>query len=243
MGFHITRLQVLDVAQCRRQALTLWTESDSEQEAADLQFLGRFFATNGPFLLGVDAAYPRSILAPRTGEDSASGAKDRRPIEPLDGVRAPNPRVCFSSSETGYLYDRLTGVDAFHIVAFVSNMQGRMRLKTKRLLSYLASDDSFYHKYGGRRRFKIVLVAKCLPFEFASLVDGQDLQTINEYCEVVFDDRVPDEDAHTTYGVNHHEGSVVAVRPDLWIGTSVVVSEVSRLADYFDGFLERTPCW
>lgn len=53
----------------------------------------------------------------------------------------------------------------------------------------------------------------------------------------VYDDRAPDEDAHTWYGVTRSKGAVVVVRPDLWVGTSAFLDEADELGTYFDQFL------
>ncbi|KAL9060463.1 MAG: hypothetical protein Q9162_000636 [Coniocarpon cinnabarinum] len=204
----------------------------------DLKFMRQFFMANGAFFLGLDAPYPESVLAP---SPRASTSKERsRAVAPYDGVRAPNPRVCFTEDQTGYLYDKMKGADRFHIIAFLSNMQGRMRSSSERFLDYLATRNSFYNKFGGNSRFNVLLVVKCLPFELPDLVSDSHMDTLRRTCNVVFDDRAPDEDAHTTYGVDHHHGAVVAVRPDLWIGTSTTVDEASQLEGYFDKFLQPT---
>ena len=89
--------------------------------------------------------------------------------------------------------------------------------------------------------FNVVLVLKCLPFEKESLLGGSDddgdLSNLRKYATIVYDDRAPDEDAGYWYGINHARGAVVAVRPDLWVGTSCWPEEEDVLRDYFAGFL------
>lgn len=78
--------------------------SDTPQEAqneTDLDFLANFFKTNGQFLLGVDCPYGPSVIR----LEITSSA----PLRAKPGVRAPNPRICFGTGETGYPYDKLGG--------------------------------------------------------------------------------------------------------------------------------------
>ena len=87
--------------------------------------------------------------------------------------------------------------------------------------------------------FNVVLVLKCLPYEKETLLGGadDDLSNLREQATVVYDDRAPDEDAGYWYGINHARGAVVAVRPDLWVGTSCWPEEEDVLRNYFAGFL------
>ena len=89
--------------------------------------------------------------------------------------------------------------------------------------------------------FNVVLVLKCLPYEKDTLLgdaaDG-DLRDLREHATVIYDDREPDQDAGYWYGINHARGAVVAVRPDLWVGTSCWPEEGDEvLREYFGGFL------
>jgi phenol 2-monooxygenase (NADPH) len=134
----------------------------------ELQSLQDFFSTNGQFLLGVDAAYPASCIS---SARTRTGIARHSPIAPRNGVRAPNPRVCFSTSSTGYLYDALTSAATIHIVFFASDLQGPVRRLLAEFSSLLRpptkSRPSFYHTHGAASLFNIVLVTKCLPHEAA----------------------------------------------------------------------------
>lgn len=87
--------------------------------------------------------------------------------------------------------------------------------------------------------FNIILVAKLMPFELGNLPPKATelVDLLRGEAEVVYDDRPPDEDAHTTYGVNHAKGGIVVIRPDLWVGMTAFPDETDRVADYFAGFL------
>lgn len=220
----------------------------------DLEFLHDFFSTNGQFLLGVDAAYPASCISPariRTG----SARHPPPPIAPRNGVRAPNPRLCLSTSSTGYLYDVLTGAATIHIVLFGSDLQGPIRARLAEFSSLLeaglpptkcgpsSSSPSFYLTYGAESLFNIVLVTKCLPHEAEPLLTcSAELAALRARARVVYDDRAPDEDAHTCYEINHAEGAVVVVRPDLWVGTSFYLKDAAAgLDEYFASWLVPLP--
>ncbi|KAK4244017.1 FAD binding domain-containing protein [Corynascus novoguineensis] len=210
--------------------------------AKDLEFIGRFFQQNGQFLLGVDCPYDESVVAPPRASDKNN---TRLPIRVRNGVRAPNPRVCHATDRTGYLYDVFTGAGRFKLVVFASSLEGaEVRRQVARFGSALSDPKGFYRRYGREGLFQVVLVVKKLPFEFyefAASEDGRGLLAPLLQLEstvVVYDDRAPDEDAHTTYGANHQKGAVAVVRPDLWVGTSCYPEETERLAGYFQGFLK-----
>ena len=198
----------------------------------DLKFLGAFFGAQDKFLLGLDAPYEESVINP--GEDV------ERVVSVKNGVRAPNPRVCFDVGSTGYLYDKMTGASVFHIIVFGSDLQGPVR---DGLVSFSTAlgPDGFFTRFGGREMFNVVLVTKCLPFETTELLSGNDLAHLREHATVVYDDRAPDEDAHYWYGVNHAKGAVVVVRPDLWVGMSSSPKNVQEVGKYFEGFLIPVP--
>jgi phenol 2-monooxygenase len=197
----------------------------------DLEFLKDFFGKNGHFLLGVDAPYQPNIVSPpaRPGPQA---------ISPRNGVRAPNPRLCFSRAKTGYLYDALTGASTIHLVIFASDLQGAVGEALRKIAAIFYLPDSFYHVYGGRSRFNAVLVTKCREYEVAPLLSSPAFAALKENCRVLYDDRAPDEDAHTCYEVDHARGAVVVVRPDLWVGESAFLDEgVEVLERYFAGWL------
>ena len=194
----------------------------------DLEFLKSFFGVNGHFLLGLDADYAPSIINP---------INESTVIGPRNGVRAPNPRICFTETRTGYLYDALTGASTLHIVIFASDIQGPIRKALKKLSMAMTSPTGFYHKYGGRARFNPVLVTKCLPRETVPLLAQDEFTGLRDNCTLLYDDRAPDEDAHTCYEVDHTKGALIFVRPDLWIGTSVFVDQVDELERYFAEWL------
>ncbi|KAJ3497717.1 hypothetical protein NLG97_g1691 [Lecanicillium saksenae] len=212
------------------------TEVDPEKEA--LQFLAGFFKSHGQFLLGVDCAYPESVLSPAAGTLQTIPAVNIKP-----GVRAPNPRVCFSATKTGYLYDMFAGPPRFHLVLFASSLAGRqVRTQVSAFLASLADTNGFYRRYGGPQRFNLVVVVKMLPFEWENgTVLGQSLAPIQaalpEEAVVVFDDRAPDEDAHTTWGVDHNIGGLAVVRPDLWVSVTSPPSGIESISKFFDSFL------
>ncbi len=203
--------------------------------AAELQFLGAFFGRNAKFLLGVEVPIVPSAIC-------ASSLKDesQAPITVLAGARAPNPRVCFDTGLTSYLYDKMTGSSRFHIVVFGSDLQGCVRERLAVFSRHLGEPQGFFARFGGVERFNVVLVVKATPHEIDDLMHGSgqdDLKSLEETATVVYDDRAPDQDAHYWYGINHARGAVVIVRPDLWIGTSVWPEDSSPLDEYFGGFL------
>lgn len=215
-----------------------WSKTDRSK---DLDFIGRFFKANGQFLLGVDCPYDESAVALSPAAPSTS----HLPIRVRSGVRAPNPRVCLSKDRTGYLYDVLSGAGRFHLVLFASSLEGaEVRRQLAKFVEVLSdSNNGFYHRLGGEALLQIVLVVKMLPFEFEEFVATETGRSLVapllqlKSTAVVFDDRAPDEDAHTTWGVNHRTGAVAVIRPDLWVGTSSYLEETDKISGYFQGFL------
>ena len=194
----------------------------------DLQFLRTFFGTNSAFLLGIDAAYAPSVINPQNENEA---------IAPRNGVRAPNPRICFNNDATGYLYDTLTGASRLHILIFASDLQGPVRQRLSKLAAAMNERSSFFQRFGALARFNPVLVTKCIPHEAVPLLASDGLEVLRQNCTIVYDDRAPDEDAHTCYEVDHAKGAIVFVRPDLWIGTSVFLDQVDELDKYFETWL------
>ncbi|KAL2018282.1 hypothetical protein VTK56DRAFT_986 [Thermocarpiscus australiensis] len=207
--------------------------------AKDLEFIGRFFKANGQFLLGVDCPYDESAVALHPAMYNS-----HPPIRVRSGVRAPNPRVCLSTDRTGYLYDVLSGAGRFHLVIFASSLEGaEIRRQLAKFVDALPDSNGFHHRLGGEDLFQVVLVVKMLPFEFEQFAAAEPgrglLAPLLQFRStvVVFDDRAPDEDAHTTWGVNHRTGAVAVIRPDLWVGMSCYPEETDKIASYFQGFL------
>ncbi|ROT35240.1 FAD/NAD(P)-binding domain-containing protein [Sodiomyces alkalinus F11] len=211
---------------------------DETAPKKDLEFLASFFKAHGQFLLGVDCRYDESVIAPPV--EAASGKPPAIAVK--NGVRAPNPRVCFSDKETGYLYDKFAGAPRFQLVLFASTLAGtEVRRQVNAFLANLAEPKGFYMRLGGEERFNVVLVVKRLPFEWESSSDwGQSAikAALPKGATVVYDDRAPDEDAHTTWGVNHSTGGLAVVRPDLWVSITAFPADTDRVAQYFDAFLK-----
>ncbi|KAI9661313.1 MAG: hypothetical protein M1821_009640 [Bathelium mastoideum] len=202
----------------------------------DLKFLDKFFKEKGQFLLGLDAPYEPSAISPPS-KYNHSEAHHPPPVKVRNAVRAPNPRVCFSTNETGYLYDKMIGGGTIHVVVFASTLHGKV-LRNLQLFSDIAlGSSSFYHRFGGSTTFNIVVVAQCLPFELDRFLIGTGLNALQKEATFVFDDRPPDETAHTTWGANHERGAVVVVRPDLWVGNSCFLDDFAGLDGYFASFL------
>ena len=204
----------------------------------DLKWCAAYFKYNAKFLLGFDVPDTVSKLSPPMRFDVS---EKQRPVTIDNGKRAPNPRVCFTEASTGYLYDKMTGTSRFHILVFGSDLQGPVRERIARFSAYALGPSGFFAHFGGASMFNVVLVLKCLPFEKESLLGGADddgdLSNLRQHATVVYDDRAPDQDAGYWYGINHARGAVVAVRPDLWVGTSCWPEEADVLRDYFAGFL------
>lgn len=202
----------------------------------DLKWCAAYFEHNAHFLLGFDVPHTVSKLSPPMRSDVR-----QRPVAVDNGKRAPNPRVCFTEATTGYLYDKMTGASRFHILVFGSDLRGPVRERVARFSTHALGPSGFFAHFGGASMFNVVLVLKCLPFERESLLrgadDGGDLSNLRDHATVVYDDRAPDEDAGYWYGINHARGAVVAVRPDLWVGTSCWPEEGDVLRDYFAEFL------
>jgi phenol 2-monooxygenase len=207
----------------------------------DLAFLAEFFKQNGPFLLGVDCPYGESVVvspkAPVTGEKETQLAP---PVRVKHGVRAPNPRVCFSTGETGYLYDQLGGAPRFHLVLFLSSLMGRE--VRRQAGGFAAGLSRLYGRFGEAERFNVIVVIKCMPFELEQRrLETPDLEPLWRIATVIYDDRAPDADAHSTWGVNHSTGGLVVIRPDLWVGFTAYPSETEKVTSYFEGFLNSNP--
>ena len=81
----------------------------------DLGFLGASVRMQDESLLGLDAPYIPSVINP--GDDV------KRAVSVRNGVRAPNPRICFGVGETGYVYDKMTGAPRSHILVFGSDLR------------------------------------------------------------------------------------------------------------------------
>lgn len=202
---------------------------------ADRAFLASFFAANAMFLLGVEGPIvPSAICPPVPGRTSA------RPCSVVSGARAPSPRVCLREDYTAYLYDSLVAdkLNKFHVVIFASDLQGPVRQRIGQLYRHgMVEKNGFYHRFGGKERFNIVLVVKTLPHEAEDLLADGELHGLREVSTLVYDDRAPDEDAHYCYGVNHARGCAVVIRPDLVVGTSVWPEETDALVGYFSAFM------
>ncbi|KAL5333163.1 FAD binding domain-containing protein [Aspergillus crustosus] len=201
---------------------------------ADLQFVYIFYRRHAMFLLGVEYPIVESPICPPESPGK------QKPISILNGARAPNPRVSLGTESSGYLYDKMTGVSRFHLVIFASDLQGPIRNRLATFSKKAFKPDGFFHRYGGTSRFNIVLVTKLLPYEAEEhLEHAYELKELRGNATFVYDDRVPDDDGHYWYNVNHARGAVVAVRPDLTVGVSVWPEDVETLEAYFGGFLVR----
>ncbi|KAI0872293.1 FAD binding domain-containing protein [Hypoxylon argillaceum] len=202
-----------------------------------LEFLSNFFKSNGSFLLGVDCPYGKSVIRPEPIESAT------RPLSVKPGVRGSRTKSArLFCCRTGYLYDKFKIGPAarFHIVVFGSSLCGRqIQNNLRSFADMLRAPKGFYQRFGGASMFNIVLVAKLMPFELGNLPPKATelVDLLRGEAEVVYDDRPPDEDAHTTYGVNHAKGGMVVIRPDLWVGMTAFPDETDRVADYFAGFL------
>lgn len=95
----------------------------------------------------------------------------------------------------------------------------------------------FCNGYSGSELFNIVFVTIYFPFEIAERTIDIELRTLGDIVTIVYDDRLLDEDAHYTWGIDHAKGAVVVVRPDLWVGMSAFPGETARLDHYFGIFL------
>lgn len=203
---------------------------------ADMRFLSAFFGRNANFLLGVEAPIVSSVICP----SGPTGAR-QRPTTVVNGARAPNPRICFNSSYTSYLYDKMTGTSRFHIIVFGSDLRGPVRERIRRFSQQVFGPGGFYGRFGAATRFNVMLVVKGVPFQKEALLsvkDGEEgLDLLEEHVTIVYDDRPPDEDAHYWYGINHARGAVLVVRPDLWVGMSAWPEDVEAVESYFAGFL------
>ncbi|KAL3476631.1 FAD binding domain-containing protein [Aspergillus californicus] len=198
---------------------------------ADLQFVYVFYRRHAMFLLGVEWPIVESAICPPDVPEA------QRPITLRNGVRAPNPRVCLDTEYTAYLHDKMMGVSRFHLLIFASDLQGPLRERLAKFSKKAFQPGGFYARYGGKAQFNVVLVTKALPRDAADLFKSDDLKELREHATVVYDDRVPDDDAHYWYGVNHARGAVIAVRPDLSIGLAVWPEDGELLEDYFGSFL------
>lgn len=206
---------------------------------ADLKFLRSFFGRNDKFLVGVEGPIVTSAICPL---DVPVEEVVPPPTSLRNGVRVPNPRVAFSRTETAYLYDKMGGVDRFHILLFASDIQGAVLTHLTSFATQAFPPTGFYTRFGGRARFNVVLVTKALPGEAEALFKGSPaLEILAREATIVYDDRAPDEDAHYWFAVNHARGAVVVSRPDLRVGVSAWLDGgAGRLGEYFGGFLVET---
>ncbi|KAI0551136.1 FAD binding domain-containing protein [Xylaria curta] len=229
-------LHVPDLRNVETLNKSLPNDGQSTETEADLEFLSNFFKANGPFLLGIDCPYGKSVIRPEFTEPMS------RPISVKPGVRAPNPRVCFATGDTGYLYDKLKqgGAARFHILVFGSHLRGQqIQDNLRSFIDVLRAPRGFYQRFGGATIFNIILITKLLPFELKTLppMVVKLVDMLSGEGEVLYDDRPPDEDAHTTYGVNHAKGGIAVIRPDLWVGMTAFMDATDEVTDYFAGFL------
>lgn len=200
------------------------------------QFMGVFYRRHSNFLLGIEWPIIESPICP------VDTPEQQRPISVRNGARAPNPRVCFDSEYTAYLYDTMAGVSKFHLLVFGSDLRGPVRERLARFSKKTLGPDGLFVRFGGKELFNVILITKALPYQARTLLGPEngkedDLKGLREHATVVYDDRVPDDDAHYWYGVNHARGAVIAVRPDLSVGVSIWPEDVDGLDGYFSGFL------
>lgn len=226
-----------------RTLLTPDSNNASPDQAEQRGYLLDYFRKHGMFLLCLDAAYGRSVLNPPPKERASSKSfpPSLVPLTVKNGVRAPNPRVCFDANNTGYLYDKLAGQPRFHLVVFGSDLLGPVRRHLAAFARELVNPKGFYRRFGGSERFNLVLVAKGIPFEVNDRMEPsatiENIGPLAGAATVLYDDRPPDEDAHSTYGVNHSTGAIAVVRPDLWMGMGLAISETDEIDKYFTQFL------
>ncbi|KDQ24257.1 hypothetical protein PLEOSDRAFT_1067151 [Pleurotus ostreatus PC15] len=244
-GIDVSKLQGIGTEKREDQEADDGLVFDKQLQAVDPDkaFLKAFFAKNIPFLLGIDVPYGHSELNPPRTVDSFNGVSSlktvskRQATEVRWGVRAPNPRVTFSLTSTGYLYDTFEGPTKFPIIIFGSDLKGPVRRRLAALDQYLSSPNSFVNKFG-REQFTLVGITMQLPGDIdETLAADGDLEYLRKNVRWISDDHLPGSDAHTVYGVNHALGAVVVVRPDLWAGITVVPDEGAALDEYFSGFL------
>ncbi|KAL9621629.1 MAG: hypothetical protein Q9204_008103, partial [Flavoplaca sp. TL-2023a] len=167
------------------------------------------------FILGVDAPYDSSAISP------ASSSSKGVAIGPHNGVRAPNPRLCFFARSTGYLYNALVVADIIHLVIFASDPRGPMQEALARLSSELESPQAFFHTYGARSHFNSVFLCKDFPSEVGLILDiDEQLAGLKQYCTILYDERAPDQDAHSSYKVSHARGAVIVVATQIALDPS-----------------------
>ena len=131
----------------------------------------------------------------------------------------------------GYLYDALLGADMIHLVIFASDLQGPVAEALATVSAIFSSAVSFYHTYRGRSCFNTVLITKCLEDEAAPLLSSFSFAGLKDNCRILYDDRAPDEDAHTCYEVYHARGAIVVVGLDLWVGESAFLDESEEILE------------
>ncbi|KAK0224147.1 FAD binding domain-containing protein [Armillaria fumosa] len=204
----------------------------SPGEDEHVAFFRQFAAENTGFLIGLDIRYGTNALN-KPVESAITGIRC--------GYRAPDPRVSLSRAVSGRLYDAFGRIDQFKLVVFASNLAGEIKARLQTLDSYLASSRSFYQKYADVDLFKVVVVVRSTPSQAEARI--RDYPFLAKNAQVVFDDQLPPgifgADAHSIYGVDHKLGGVVVVRPDTFVGTAVVLDNVSNLDSYFTQFLSR----
>jgi phenol 2-monooxygenase len=190
-------------------------------------------------MLGVEGPIVESAICP----SDAVSYTDKPGLPPTslrNGVRVPNPRVCFDLTSSGYLYDAMTGVARFHIILFASDMQGVVSTHLVEFAEQAFGLTGFYAHFGAGERFNVILVTKALPKVADALLNGNAaLQRLRQIATLVYDDRPPDEDAHYWFAINHARGAVVVSRPDLQVGISTSLDSSRLLYEYFSSFLHR----
>lgn len=213
----------------------------------------------------------RPIAVESAAANGIKSTNKRAVIAPAYGVRAPNPRLIMPDGKAGYLYDTFVGASTVSIVVFVSDLRSqKIRASLKGLSDALirpattthingsaktnghtnghtksGAHEHWFWRHGGASAFRVVLVTKSMAHEVESegLLDGELAGLSSPVCTLLFDDRTPDEDAHTTYGVDYTKGAVVVVRPDLIIGTAVALHDTASLGPYFASWLKPAEQW
>lgn len=124
----------------------------------------------------------------------------------------------------------MMGARDFHVLLSVYDLRKPIMDILQPFPDSLGNGGKF-NQYGGAELFDLVAISKCLPVEW----EGHGLDALGDRARVGFDDRAPDEDAHTAWGMNPATGAVINVRPAKLLRTGLRVYTLPSIGTFEGG--------